>query len=151
MLYHKEQHIHSEWLYMQQQQLPAKESTKRNPTWTYCDERFWPCRKILSGHRHDEKTGGKAGLRPVGKSAVCLAWTVLSLVSLFHKIIWVNAFNLKEWVVQTRFRSIVFAHMVKGNLKKLHSEDSKVQLKITKITFCCNYMNAKHIHDSAHK
>lgn len=63
--------------------------------------------------------------RPVGKSAVCLAWMVLSLVSFFHKIMWVNAFNLKEWFVQTRFCSIVFGHMVKGNLKKLHCEDSK--------------------------
>lgn len=116
---------HSAWLYMQQQKLPAEESAKRNPTWTYCDECFFPCREILSGHRHDEKTGRKVGLRPAGKSAVCLAWMVLPLVSLFHKINWVNVFNLKEWVVQTRFCSTAFANMVKGNLKKLHCEDSK--------------------------
>lgn len=64
------------------------------------------------------------------KSAVCLAWMVLSLVSLFHKINSVNEFNVKELVIQRSFCSIAFAHTVKGNLKKLHCEDFKYKSSI---------------------
>lgn len=164
VLFHKEQLIHSERLYMQQQKLPSKESAKRNPTWTYCDECFLPSREIFSGHRRDEKTGRQVGLGPVWELVFCLAWMVLSLVSLFHKINWVNAcwglvsnqdnaFNLKECIVQTRFCSVAFAHTVKGNLKNFTVKIPKIniQLKITKTTFCCNYTNVTHIHECARK
>lgn len=72
----------------------------------------------------DRKKGGtKASWK--ANTLLGLNGSFLSLVSLFHKINWVNAFNLKEQGVLTRFCSTAFAHMVKRNLKKLHCEDSK--------------------------
>lgn len=46
-----------------------------------------------------------------------------------------------------------FAHAVKGNLKKLTVKipNIKIQLKITKTTFCCNDMDDTYVYECACK